>query len=90
MPDSCSDSNDSSASVSSTGIIIDGRITPARICVAPLMDAFSPSLDLNNLNSCLNFKKNCEMSKKNIIIMNMCGRGDKDIFTVAKKLKINI
>ena len=48
MPDSCSDSNDSTASVSSTGIMIDGRITPARICVAPLMDAFSPSLDLNN------------------------------------------
>ncbi len=30
------------------------------------------------------------MPKKNIVIMNMCGRGDKDIFTVAKKLKINI
>jgi tryptophan synthase beta subunit len=30
------------------------------------------------------------MSKNNIIILNMCGRGDKDIFTVAKKLKINI
>ena len=29
------------------------------------------------------------MPKKNIVIMNMCGRGDKDIFTVAKKLKIN-
>ena len=35
-------------------------------------------------------KKAPRMSKKNIIIMNMCGRGDKDIFTVAKKLKINI
>jgi tryptophan synthase beta chain len=30
------------------------------------------------------------MQKNNIVIMNMCGRGDKDIFTVAKKLKINI
>ena len=35
-------------------------------------------------------KKAPKMPKNNIIIMNMCGRGDKDIFTVAKKLKINI
>ena len=35
-------------------------------------------------------KKAPRMSKNNIIIINMCGRGDKDIFTVAKKLKINI
>ena len=35
-------------------------------------------------------KKAPKMSKKNVIIMNMCGRGDKDIFTVAKRLKINI
>ena len=35
-------------------------------------------------------KKAPRMSKKNIIIINMCGRGDKDIFIVAKKLKINI
>ena len=35
-------------------------------------------------------KKAPRMPKNNIIIMNMCGRGDKDIFTVAKKLKINI
>ncbi len=35
-------------------------------------------------------KKAPRMPKNNIIVMNMCGRGDKDIFTVAKKLKINI
>ena len=35
-------------------------------------------------------KKASKMPKDNIVIMNMCGRGDKDIFTVAKKLKINI
>jgi len=29
-------------------------------------------------------------SKDNIIIMNMCGRGDKDIFTVAEELKIKL
>ncbi|MDC0192383.1 tryptophan synthase subunit beta [Alphaproteobacteria bacterium] len=31
-----------------------------------------------------------KMSKKEIIVMNMCGRGDKDIFTVADALKIKI
>ena len=31
-----------------------------------------------------------KMSKEEIIVMNMCGRGDKDIFTVADALKIKI
>ena len=31
-----------------------------------------------------------KMSKEKIIVMNMCGRGDKDIFTVADALKIKI
>ena len=31
-----------------------------------------------------------KMSSKKIIVMNMCGRGDKDIFTVAEALKIKI
>jgi len=31
-----------------------------------------------------------KMSSDKIIVMNMCGRGDKDIFTVAKALKIKI
>ena len=35
-------------------------------------------------------KKAPRMSKNNIIILNMCGRGDKDIYTVAKALDINI
>ena len=29
-------------------------------------------------------------SKDKIVVMNMCGRGDKDIFTVAKELKIKL
>ena len=28
--------------------------------------------------------------KDNIIVMNMCGRGDKDIFTIADELKIKL
>ena len=31
-----------------------------------------------------------KMNSQQIVIMNMCGRGDKDIFTVAKALNINI
>ncbi len=31
-----------------------------------------------------------KMSKGKIVVMNMCGRGDKDIFTVADKLNIKI
>ncbi len=31
-----------------------------------------------------------EMDKEQIIIMNMCGRGDKDVFTVAKALGVEI
>jgi len=31
-----------------------------------------------------------KMNKDNIIIMNMCGRGDKDIFTVADHLGIKM
>ncbi len=31
-----------------------------------------------------------KMSKEEVIVMNMCGRGDKDIFTVADALKIKI
>ena len=31
-----------------------------------------------------------KMSKKKIIVMNMCGRGDKDIFTVAEKINVKI
>ena len=31
-----------------------------------------------------------KMSSDKIIVMNMCGRGDKDIFTVAKELNIKL
>jgi len=31
-----------------------------------------------------------KMKKNKIIVMNMCGRGDKDIFTVAEKIKFKI
>jgi len=31
-----------------------------------------------------------DMGSNEIVVMNMCGRGDKDIFTVAKALNINI
>ena len=31
-----------------------------------------------------------KMKNEQIVVMNMCGRGDKDIFTVAKALNIKI
>ena len=30
------------------------------------------------------------MSKEKIMIINVCGRGDKDIFTVAEKLGVKL
>ena len=50
-----------------------------------IIPALEPSHALASL-----IKKAHKIPKNKIIIMNMCGRGDKDIFTVAKKLKINI
>ena len=31
-----------------------------------------------------------DMDKDTILVMNMCGRGDKDIFTVAKHLGVEV
>ena len=31
-----------------------------------------------------------KLSKNDLVIMNMCGRGDKDIFSVAQKLKFDL
>ena len=31
-----------------------------------------------------------KMNSSQVVVMNMCGRGDKDIFTVAKALNIKI
>ena len=31
-----------------------------------------------------------KMAKDKLIVMNMCGRGDKDIFTVADALKVTL
>ncbi|MEM8843319.1 MAG: tryptophan synthase subunit beta, partial [Pseudomonadota bacterium] len=35
-------------------------------------------------------EKAAEMSADEVILMNMCGRGDKDIFTVADALGVKI
>ena len=31
-----------------------------------------------------------KMDKENLVVMNMCGRGDKDIYTIAEKLNVKI
>ena len=56
-----------------------------RTKIEGIIPALEPSHALAYL-----IKKARKIPKNKIIIMNMCGRGDKDIFTVAKKLKINI
>ena len=53
------------------------------------IEGIIPALEPSHAHAYL-IKKASKMPKDNIVIMNMCGRGDKDIFTVAKKLKINI
>ena len=50
-----------------------------------IIPALEPSHALAYL---LKFGK--KLSKKDIVIMNMCGRGDKDIFSVAKKLNFDL
>ena len=43
-----------------------------------------------NKNNSLRKKIAKNYSKEKIVIMNMCGRGDKDIFTIAEELNINL
>ncbi len=50
-----------------------------------IIPALEPSHALAFL---LRYKKN--LSKNSLIIMNMCGRGDKDIFAISKFLGVNI
>ena len=35
-------------------------------------------------------KRAATMSKDQIIVMNLCGRGDKDVFTAAKHLGVDL
>jgi tryptophan synthase beta chain len=49
-----------------------------------IIPALEPSHALAFL---LRYKKN--LTKKTIVIMNMCGRGDKDIFAISKYLGVN-
>ncbi len=50
-----------------------------------IIPALEPSHALAHL-----MKIGKKLSKKDLVIMNMCGRGDKDIFSVAKKLNFNM
>ena len=50
-----------------------------------IIPALEPSHALAYL---LKFGK--KLNKDDLVIMNMCGRGDKDIFSVSKKLKFNL
>ena len=52
-------------------------------------EELSKEIEIAN-NYALEAQEAKKMSSNEIIIMNMCGRGDKDIFTVADALKIKI
>jgi tryptophan synthase beta chain len=32
----------------------------------------------------------CEIGKDGVVIMNLCGRGDKDVFTIADALGVKL
>ena len=50
-----------------------------------IIPALEPSHALAHLMKIAN-----KMDKEQIVVMNMCGRGDKDIFTIAEKLNVKI
>ncbi len=62
--------------------------------MAPALPAFQPSRGLDGIIPALEpshalahvMKIAPTLPRDHIIVMNMCGRGDKDIFTVAKHL----
>ncbi len=53
------------------------------------LEGIIPALEPSHALSALK-KIAPKMNSDEIVVMNMCGRGDKDIFTVAKALNINI
>ena len=43
-----------------------------------------------DLETSFSILKTIISNKINIVVMNMCGRGDKDIFTIAEELNIKL
>ena len=65
----------------------EGALKAFQICskLEGIIPALEPSHALAYL---LKFGK--KLNKNDLVIMNMCGRGDKDIFSVSKKLKFDL
>ena len=53
------------------------------------MEGIIPALEPSHALAVL-MKIAPKMKSSELVVMNMCGRGDKDIFTVAKALNIKI
>ena len=53
------------------------------------LEGIIPALEPSHALAFL-FKYAKKLSKTDLVIMNMCGRGDKDIFSIAKKLNVNL
>jgi len=72
-----------------------GRIRFEAVTDTEVLDAFSFVLKKEGLVSALEsahafaqaFKEMARLSKEDIVLINMSGRGDKDIFTIADALK---
>ena len=63
------------------------RSTPSSCCtrIEGIIPALEPAHALAHV-----IKLAPTMAKDQIIVMNLCGRGDKDVFTVAKHLGMDI
>ena len=75
-----------------------GRVTYANATDQEALDAFKlctklegiiPALEPAHALSFL-LKNKSKFSKKSLIIMNMCGRGDKDIYSISEHLGVKI
>ena len=53
------------------------------------LEGIIPALEPSHALAFL-LKYSRKLTKKDLVIMNMCGRGDKDIFSVAEKLNFNL
>ena len=53
------------------------------------LEGIIPALEPSHALAFL-LKYSKKLTKKDLVIMNMCGRGDKDIFSVAEKLNFNL
>ena len=60
---------------------------PVAFKICSKLEGIIPALEPSHALAYILKNKN-KFKKNDIIIMNMCGRGDKDLFSISKKLNI--